>query len=352
MRAQGRKGDDGSHKACPPPPCRGTGAAPRACAMLASCLRHACNEGKTTSPPPPNTHTSAPPRVGDEGREGRTAPPPPPRTKRQGGEAAERGYGTDHTTVPEGSTRRASPSGGGTGGANAGWKGRRREPHGRPPSPAEGQVPRLVPAPCLRRAYAGERTARAPPPPPPSPPPTKERGEDSEEVARGHGGGTEDRPTCQGKRRAASGGDAKKKKKPRTKQTNAPEEESEKTGTKTAANGGRPGRHGPAWDAGEVPDHGDMGAPKGKPPPHRCSHALCLRRACVMPATCVLQREDDKGDKGDDGSGTRTPPRGHRGRVGRQRREGAGRTTRPCPKGAHAVQAPTGGPPGVRPHER
>ena len=33
----------------------------------------------------------------------------------------------------------------------------------------------------------------------------------------------------------------KKKKQPRTKQTNTPEEESEKTGTKTAANGGRPG---------------------------------------------------------------------------------------------------------------
>ena len=103
-----------------PPPCRGTGAAPHACAVLASCLRHACNEGKTTSPPLPRTHTSAPPRVGGEGREGRTAPPPPPRTKRQGGEAAERGCGTDHTTVPVGSTRRASPSGGGTGGANAG----------------------------------------------------------------------------------------------------------------------------------------------------------------------------------------------------------------------------------------
>ena len=59
-----------------------------------------------------------------------------------------------------------------------------------PPPPAEGQVPRLVPAPCLRRAYARGRIARTPPPPPPpSPPPTQERGEDSEETARGHGGG-------------------------------------------------------------------------------------------------------------------------------------------------------------------
>ena len=93
----------------------------------ASCLRRASvvpatcvQRREDDKPPPPPTHTSAPPWVGGEGREGRTAAPPPPRTKRQGGEAAERGCGTDHTTVPVGSTRRASPSGGGTGGANAG----------------------------------------------------------------------------------------------------------------------------------------------------------------------------------------------------------------------------------------
>ena len=75
-------------------------------------------------------------------------------------------------------------------------------------------------------------------------------------------------------------------------------------------------------------------------------------------------REDDKGAPppphttaplrvGDDGSGTRTPPpRGQSGRVERQRREGAGRTTRPCPKGARAEHDPTGGPPGVRPQGR
>ena len=63
-----------------------------------------------------------------------------------------------------------------------------------PPAPAEGQVPRLVPAPCLRCACAIGRTARTPPPPPPSPPPTHKKGEDSEETARGHGGGAEDRP--------------------------------------------------------------------------------------------------------------------------------------------------------------
>ena len=36
-----------------------------------------------------------------------------------------------------------------------------------PPPPAEGQVPRLVPAPCLRRACTIGRTARTPPPPRP-----------------------------------------------------------------------------------------------------------------------------------------------------------------------------------------
>ena len=96
VRTQGRKGDDGSHTACPPP-CRGTGAAPHACAVLASCLRHACNEGKMTSPPPP-THTSAPPRVGGEGREGRTAAPPP---RGQSGKVGrQRREGAGRTTRP------------------------------------------------------------------------------------------------------------------------------------------------------------------------------------------------------------------------------------------------------------
>ena len=87
----------GATRHAPPPPCRGTGAAPRACAVLASCLRHACNEGKTTSPPPP-THTSAPPRVGDEGREGRTAPPPPREQSDKVGRQRREGVG--RTTRP------------------------------------------------------------------------------------------------------------------------------------------------------------------------------------------------------------------------------------------------------------
>ena len=92
----------------------------------ASCLRRAsvvpatCVQRREDDKPPPPPHTPPPPqgwgvKVGRGGQR-----PPPPRTKRQGGEAAERGCGTDHTTVPVGSTRRASPNGGGTGGANAG----------------------------------------------------------------------------------------------------------------------------------------------------------------------------------------------------------------------------------------
>ena len=94
--------------------------------------------------------------------------------------------------------------------------------------------------------------------------------------------------------------------------------------------------------------------PKENPPPPATVKCLtsCLRRACAVPATCVLQREDDKSDPppphlrpprvGDEGRGGRKapPPRGQRGRVGRQRREGAERAARPGPKGARAVQAP------------
>ena len=191
-------------------------------------------KGKRPAPP---QRASAPPRVGDAGREGRTAAPPPE------GKAARRGGGgvrVRDTTVPKGSKRRAGPGGGGTGGGNAEWEGRRRGPRGVPHSPAEGQVPRHVPVPCLRCAYAGGRAASPPLPTPNS-------------------------HTHQGKGRGQRG-------------------EGEETWGKTVV-----------------------------------------------------------------GSGP--PPRGRRGRVGRQRNESAGRTTRPCPKGARAVQAPTGGPPGVQPQE-
>ena len=168
-----------------PPPCRGTSAAPRACAVLASCLRHACYEGKTASPPP--AHTPPPPqgwgmKVGGSGKR----PPPPPRTKRHGGEAAERGFGTDHTTVPVGSTRRASPNGGARGMRTQGRKGNDGSHTASPPPPCRGTsaAPRAcaVLATCLRQRTDSED---APPPTPFSPThPGKGRGQ------RGDGEGT------------------------------------------------------------------------------------------------------------------------------------------------------------------
>ena len=112
-------GREGPKEKPPPPPLQPC-ASPRACVVLASCLRHACNEGTTTRAPlPPHT-------------------PPPPRgcARKVGG-------------ATTGDTRQAPP-------------------------PAEGQVPRLVPAPCLRRACdvratKGRRQGR---PPPPHTPPT------------------------------------------------------------------------------------------------------------------------------------------------------------------------------------
>ena len=58
--------------------------------------------------------------MGDDGSGKRT---PPPEGERQGGEAEERECGTNHTTVPAGSTRRAGLNGGTTRGVTAGGVG-------------------------------------------------------------------------------------------------------------------------------------------------------------------------------------------------------------------------------------
>ena len=86
--------------------------------VLVSCLCPVRPVSRACVPPPPPT--PAPPRAGNAGRGGRKATPPPPRTTRQGREAAVGGCRTDHPTVPEEGTRRASPGGGTTGGASAG----------------------------------------------------------------------------------------------------------------------------------------------------------------------------------------------------------------------------------------
>ena len=328
----------------PRPPCRGTGAAPRACAVLPSCLRHACNEGKTTSPPPPPPHTSAPPRVGDEGREGRTAPPAP-RTKRQGGEAAERGCGTDHTTVPEGSTRRASPSGGAPGVRTQGREGDDGSHTAKPPPPAEGQVPRLVPAPCLRRAYARGRTARAPPHPPPSPPPTQKRGEDSEEVARGHGGGG------QGTDRHARGRDGRqavetKKERKKNNEQSKPTRQGKKAGRqgpKPRRTGGGRGDMGPQGTVVKYQTPEVWGPQRGNPPPIAASPcacvvlASCLRHASYKGKTTRATRGMTVAE-----CGPPPPPRTTR-QGGEAAERGCGTDHTTVPKGSTRRAGPTGG---------
>ena len=105
----------------------------------------------------------------------------------------------------------------------------------------------------------------------------------------------------------------------------------------------------------------------GKPPPP-CRGTGAAPRACAMLASCLQRaccggkttrapppppppthlRPSKGGGCRQGGAKSGPPPRGQSGRVGRQRREGAGRTTRPCPKRAGAVQAPAGGPLGVQ----
>ena len=83
-----------------------------------------------------------------------------------------------------------------------------------PPQPAEGQVPRLVPAPCSRRAYARGQAARKPPPPNPlllHPPTTGAR---TARRQRGDMGGGKGQAKRRGERRLASGGGKKNQRTP------------------------------------------------------------------------------------------------------------------------------------------
>ena len=89
--------------------------------VLASCLRRACDMRATKGrqhgrPSPP--HTPPPPQGWGMQVGGEKRPPPRGQSGRVGRQRRE-GAGTDHTNVPEEGTRRASPSRGTTGGANA-----------------------------------------------------------------------------------------------------------------------------------------------------------------------------------------------------------------------------------------
>ena len=241
---------------------------------------------------------------------------PPPRTTRQGGEAAVGGCGTNHTTVPEEGTRRASPGGGTTGGAT---KGRRQAP---PPPPTHLRPPK----------GGGCRKGGADSDPP-------SRGQSGKMGRRrGEGSGRTTRP-CQ---REASAVQAPARGAP---------------GERTQSGKGDDGGHAAcptpqqkdkcratcqclACDV-RTPEEGQRGRPP-LPTPNSDTHQGKGRG----------QGGDGEGTWGMTEAGSEPPPRGHRDRVGRQWNESAGRTTRPCPKGARAVQAPTGGPPGVQPQER
>ena len=195
----------------PPPPTAAKCLTPylrRACVVPATCVLRR-EDDKGAPPPPPPPHTTAPPRVGDDGSGTRT----PPEDKAAGW----RGSGERVRDGPHDRAQRehapCTPQRGDHRGCDRrvgrATTGATRQA---PPPPAEGQVPRLVPAPCSRRAYARGQAARTPPPTPfSSTHPRKGRGQrgDSE----GTWGGAEDRPKRRGGRRVASGGDAKKKNK-------------------------------------------------------------------------------------------------------------------------------------------
>ena len=129
-----------------------------------------------------------------------------------------------------------APTGGAPGVQTQGRKGDDGSHTASPPPLAEGQVPRLVPAPCLRRAYARGRTARTPPPPHPLLPHPPRKGARTARRWRGDMGGGQRTDRHAGRRDGRRAVEEKK-----TKQTNAPGEESGEAGTNTAAYGGGAG---------------------------------------------------------------------------------------------------------------
>ena len=140
----------------PPPPAEGQ--VPRL--VPAPCLRraceYACNEGVTTRPPPPPPHTPPPPQGwGMKVGRGRQRPPPPEVKAARWGGSGERVWDGLHDRARR-KHALCKPQRGGHRGCERrvgrATTGATRQPP--PPRPAEGQVPRLVPAPCLRRAYA------------------------------------------------------------------------------------------------------------------------------------------------------------------------------------------------------
>ena len=214
------KGGKAQRRTPPPPPLQPS-ASPRACVVLASCLRHACYEGRTTRTPPP-PHTPPPPqgwgmKVGGGGKR-----PPPPEDKAAGwGGSGERVRDGPHDRArrehapckpQRGDHRRCERR---VGRATTGAT--RQAPP--PPCRGTSAEPRAyaVLATCLRQRTDSED---APPPPHPLLPHPPRRGARTARRRRGDmGGGAEDRPKRRGERRVASGGDARQREPPKKKQS-------------------------------------------------------------------------------------------------------------------------------------
>ena len=295
----------------PPPPAAAKCLAPWLCCaydMPATCVQRM---GGEKGPHPPPT-TTTPPRA-HAGREGaKSAPPPPPPEDDAAGWG---GRGRRVRDEPHDRARRG----------RAPCKPRRGDHRGcgrriegategaarlTPPPPAEGRKPRLVPT------TRGQRQENDKAPPPHKPPPPQGWG-----LREGKGG---QRPPL-------------------------------------TSGGGTGGEHA-AWTGQRQGPRGVPHTPAGGQVPCRVP-VPCLRRAYAggratrahpppLAPTSRTHQGQRRGQRGD-GEGTRGmtvagggPPPGDAAAGWRDR--GA---RRPCPRGARAVQAPTGGPPGVQPQE-
>ena len=208
----------------PPPPPPAEGWVPRL--VPAPCMCRACDmratKGRRQAPPRPPPHTSAPPRVGDEGREGRAAAPPPEDKVARWGGSGER--------VRDGPRDRARRKhapckpqrGGAPGERTQGGKGDDGS-HAACPPPLQRDKRRTS---CLRRAFdvpTPEDGQRGRPPPHPLLPHPPRKGARTASRWRGDMGGG------QGTDRRAGGRDGRRavkkktKTQPRTQQINGPE---------------------------------------------------------------------------------------------------------------------------------
>ena len=267
------KGGKAQRETLPPP--QRPSASPRACVVLASCLRHACNEGKTTWAPLPPPHNPAPPRVGDADRGGAKSGPPPEDNAAGWGGSGERVRDGPHDRARRGHAP-CKPQRGDHGACE-----RRVErattgaTRHAPPPPAKGRVPRLVPAPCLRRAcdMLATKGRRQAPPPPHTPPPPQGWG-----MKEGRG---EQRPPPPPKDKAARWGGSGERVRDgphdRARRKHAP------------CKPQRGGHRGSERRVGRA----TTGATRQAPPP--CRGTSAAPRACAVLATCLRRRTDIEG---------------------------------------------------------